>query len=135
MSQEKTNLFEIASRRKYRFDTIRGSLSIEQLWDAPLTSTDGYDLDTIARNINKRIKAMEEDSFVVQKTVANEDLTNKLDILKKMISTRLEEVEARTNATAKSAEKQKLLNLLAEKQDAELKDLSAEEIQAKIDAL
>ena len=59
-------MFEQASRLKLRFTTARGSLSVEDLWDLPLTSTTGKpNLDDIAKSLNRELRATsEETSFV-----------------------------------------------------------------------
>ena len=62
------NLFEIATRKKLRFPSLKGELSAEQLWDLPLSSRVGLDLDNIAKAVNKDLKAEEEDSFVKTST-------------------------------------------------------------------
>lgn len=38
MSNNNISIFEQASRQKLRFETSAGKLSIEDLWDLPLTS-------------------------------------------------------------------------------------------------
>ncbi|MFW9602789.1 MAG: hypothetical protein ACMV1B_10780, partial [Prevotella sp.] len=63
------NLFEIATREKFRFASIKGELSVEQLWDVSLTSKTGFDLDTIARTVNQESKETDTESFV-QTTVS-----------------------------------------------------------------
>ena len=53
-----SNLFEVAARKKYRFDSQKGLLSVEELWDLPLQSTKSVSLDSIAIALNKEIKAL-----------------------------------------------------------------------------
>ena len=58
------NLFLQATREKFRFESPKGDLSVEQLWDLPLTSRTGFDLDTVAKTVNADLKASNEESFV-----------------------------------------------------------------------
>ena len=58
------NLFEIATRAKFRFDSLKGALTVEQLWELPLQSRTGVDLDTVAKGINASLKEVAEESFV-----------------------------------------------------------------------
>lgn len=130
------NLFEIATRKALRFPSIKGELSTEQLWQLPLTSKVGVDLDTLAKGINKELKDTEEESFVATNTNPRRgDLQVKLDILKHIIAVKQADLAAATKRQTTAMERQKLQELLAKKNDQALEGLSAEEIQAKLDAL
>lgn len=130
------NLFEIATREKFRFASIKGELSVEQLWDVPLTSKTGFDLDTIARTVNQELKETDTESFV-QTTVSSkrELLQQKLDVVKHIIAYKIDKFTAQQRAAEKAAEKQKLLQILESKQNAQLQEMSIEEIQARLQAL
>lgn len=128
-----TNIFEVASREKLRFDTSKGFLTVENLWDLPLTSAVKVSLDAVARQVNAELKAVTEESFVVTTSnPAKASLETKLEIVKYIIQVRLAENEARLASVKKAAEKEKLLSILDQKQDAELQDLSKEELLARI---
>lgn len=131
-----TNLFELASRQKLRFPSVRGELTVEQLWDLPLTSKSGADLDTVAKSINADLKASTEESFVA--TAANplkERLQLMLDIVKHVIATRIAEADKARRREARAAERQRLTALLDKRNDEELAGLSKEDLQARIAAL
>lgn len=103
------NLFEIATREKFRFASIKGELTVEQLWDVSLTSKTGFDLDTIACTVNQELKETDTESFV-QTTVSSkrELLQQKLDIVKHIIAHKVDKCAALQRAAEKAAEKQKL---------------------------
>lgn len=129
-------MFEKAARTKLRFPSNRGDLSVEQLWDLPLTSKTGFDLDTIAREVNQSLKASTEDSFVTVRV--NPQKTRfelSLDILKHIIQVKLAEADATAMAAARKAEKNRLIEILDQKKDQDLLGLSTEELQKKIAAL
>jgi hypothetical protein len=131
-----TNIFEKATRRKLTFASVRGSLTVEDLWDLPLTSKNGCDLDTIAKSVNRELKACEEESFVA--TAPNprrEDLELRLDILKHIITTRQAENQAALARKGRDAEVQRLTEILAKKQDEAMMGMTAEQIQARINEL
>lgn len=120
-------LFVKATRRKYRFKVSRGNVSVEDLWDLDLD-----DLDKIAIQTNEEIQKQGKQSFVKTKSVANTDLTNKLDILKFIIETKLTEDEARKTRAEKASQKDLLKTLLEKKKMEELENLTPEQIQAKL---
>ena len=129
------NIFEEAVRLKLRFGTIKGSISVEDLYDLPLLHRTGADLDTVAKSLNKLVKESGEESFVVKKTTTNSVLELKLDIVKHVIETKLEEVEARERLRENKSKKERLMSLLADKEDEALKGKSAEEIKKLIEEL
>ena len=130
------DLFKTAARKKYRFDSIKGQLDAEQLWDLPLTSKTGFDLDTIAKGINRELKAQTEDSFVTPVNSARStELENKLAIAVHVIETKQAENEATRNAATKLTERTRLVEILEIRNQEELLKLSPTEIQARIDAL
>lgn len=130
------NLFEIATRKAYRFASLKGELTVEQLWQLPLTSRGGTDLDTLAKGINKELKSQEEESFVQTSTNPRRgELENKLEILKHIIQVKQTEAEAATKRQANTMERHKLQELLAKKNDQELEGLSKEDLEKKLAAL
>ncbi len=132
---EKSALFEVASRKKYRFATVRGPVSVEDLWDMPLLSNDGFNLDAVAKKLDAQIESSGEKSFVKAKSEADADLNNMFEIVKYVIEILLAEKNEAENAAVKKAEKARLLGILARKKDEELEGLSVEDLEAKIAAL
>lgn len=121
-------MFEKAARLKLRFPSSVGNLTIEDLWDLPLKSR-GVSLDKLAIALNKEVKESGEESFVDKKSTASTALTLKFDIVKHVIDVKLAEAEAaKTRAEAK-ARNEKIVAIIAEKQDEGLRDLSVEELQ------
>ena len=130
------NLHEYAARNKIRFASSKGEISVEHLWDVPLRSRDGFNLDAIAKAANKALKAASEESFVeTRRTPANEKLEAALEIVKRVISVKLAEEAAAKKSAENRAERDKLLKILAEKQDGKLSALSEEEIRQRIEKL
>jgi hypothetical protein len=131
-----TNIFEQASRKALRFNSVRGALSVEQLWDLPLTSKSGFDLDTVAKSANSELKALTEESFVVTKTNPAKSLAElKLEVVKHVIAVTIQENALEASAAARKQEKAKLLDVLGQKQDQELLALTPDQIRQKIEAL
>jgi hypothetical protein len=123
-------MFEKASRMKLRYQTNRGVISVEDLWDLSLES-----LDAIAISLNKKLKESQTESFIKTKTKDTTELELKFNIVKHIIDVKLSEAEARKNAAEKRAKKQKLMDLIAKKQDAELEGKSVDELMKELAAL
>ena len=130
------NLFLQATREKFRFESSKGDLSVEQLWDLPLTSRTGFDLDTVAKAVNADLKASNEESFVnVSNNPAVSRLQAKLEVVKAIIEVKLAQAEATKKRAEKVAERQRLMEVLHSKKDQELQGLSVEEIERRLSQL
>jgi hypothetical protein len=130
------NIFEYASRNKVRFQSVRGELTIEQLWDVPLRSKDDFNLNAVAKAANKAWKDVSEESFVeTSKTPEHTRREITLNVVKYVIDTKLAEEEAAKRRADNKVEKEKLLAILAEKQAGKLSELSEKELQKRIAAL
>lgn len=108
----------------------RGVLSVEDLWDLSLEQ-----LDPIAINLNKRLKESQTESFIKTRTKDTTELELKFNIVKHIIDVKLQEQEERIVAAEKKAKRQKILDLMAKKQDAELESKSYEELAKELEAL
>lgn len=123
-------LFESASRLKLRFDSKVGQLSVEDLWDLPLTSNTKANLDAIAIDLNRQLQGTEE-SFVSTGT-KNVVLELKFEIVKHIIGVRVAENQAKVDERAKAERKEKLQEILAQKKNEGLAALSVEELEAEL---
>ncbi|MES3001310.1 MAG: hypothetical protein V4787_11520 [Pseudomonadota bacterium] len=131
-----SNIFESATRSKLRFTSVRGQLSVEDLWDLPLTSKTGFDLDTVAKTVNATLKAQAEESFVATSTNPAKAVDEqKLEIVKHVIAMRIAENETRRSAAARKEQREKLQAVLADKLDGKMREQSVEELQAQLAAL
>lgn len=130
-------LYKMAARKKLRFQTNRGELTVEQLFDLPLKSSSGFDLDTVARGINSELKSLGEESFVEDASVdpARVMLGAALEIVKDVIKTKQEENAAHLNKAKRAAERRKILDIIAAKKDEQLSTASLEELEQKLAAL
>lgn len=106
-------IFEYASRNKLRFASVRGELTVEQLWDTPLRSRDDFNLDIIARGVNRGKSAASEESFVeTTKNPAQERLSTALEVVKHVIATKLAEEQAAQQRVENRAELKKRIEAL-----------------------
>ena len=127
--------FEKASRLKLRFNSARGMLNVEDLWDLPLTSAKSANLDDIARDLHKRLQEGSAISFVNKASAANEELQLAFDIVKHVIEVRLAENQAAALARENAAKKQRILEILNERQDNALRSASEDELRKMLETM
>ncbi len=132
-----SELFEQAARLKIRFTTATGLLSVEDLWDLPLTSTrpGKPNLDDLAIFLNNQLKEENTTSFVKKTSKGNASVRLAFDIVLRVIEVRQAEAEAADQKRNAAEKKQKLLELISQKQDEALKGKSIDELQVLINAL
>lgn len=132
------NLFELATRKKFRFPGNKGELTVEQLWDLKLTSvTDATTLDSVAISLATKLKDNGIGSFVNTGKVPNEniELEQKLEVVKHIIASKEAENNAARIARANANEAQRLQELLERKQEEKMSQLTEDEILARLAAL
>lgn len=123
------NLFEIAVREKYRFP-YKGMISTEDLWDLSVGS-----LDSIFKTLNKERKNADEESLLDVKDNVNTTLENKIAIIKYVVNVKQTEAAEKLLEREKKQQKQKIMNLIAKKQDETLENMSQEELLKKLSEL
>lgn len=129
-------MFQQASRLALRFSSPKGELTTEDLWLLPLTSATGKaNLDDIAKGLFRALKSDENVSFVAPERKSDPRTQLAFDIVKHIIDVRVAENAAAASAAATKERKQKLLGILAQKQDAELLSMPLDELRKQIDAL
>jgi len=112
-------MFEKATRQKLRFQTDKGLLSVEDLWDLPLTSQHGRtNLDDIARGLHGQLKNSNDVSFVVKERKSNESVQLAFDIVKHIIDVKLVERDAAQLAATTKEKKQQIMQLIANKEQS-----------------
>lgn len=122
-------MFEVATREKFRFP-FRGVISTEDLFDLSVK-----DLDSIFKTLNKELKKAKEESLLETKTQQDKELDIKIEIIKYIVKTKLDEEQLRAETKKKKEQKQKILELMASKQDADLQNKSVEELQQMLNEL
>lgn len=116
------NLFEVATRNNYQFP-FRGMINVIDLWDLSLTN-----LDSVFKTLNAESKKSQEESLLVTKTKEDEEISNKIGIVKYIVGVKLAEKKAREDAKKNAEKRQRLLEIKAKRQDAALENMSDEEL-------
>lgn len=114
-------MYKLAAQKKLRFACDRGNLTVEQLFDLPLT-----ELDSIARGINTELKGVTEETFI---PTAKPDprkavLQTSLDLLKDVIKTKVDEADEEKAKAERTVKRRKILDAINAKDDAALTSAS-----------
>ena len=124
-----TNIFEAASKNKYRYP-YKGMITTEDLWD--LTPAQ---LDIVYKALNKGVSEAQVSSLMHKVTEVDAELLNKIEIVKYIFNAKEAEAEARKNDAAKHAKKQRILDILAQKQEDALQRMSEDDLKKMLDEL
>ena len=117
-------MYKEAAKMKLRFASNKGDLCVEDLFDLPLTSARGVSLDGLARAAYKALGEFEV-SFVQDVSLPKKIAALRLDILKDVITDKLAEREAAKSAALAKAKKEKIMEIIAEK---EFDDLRSQDV-------
>ena len=123
------NIFEYATREALRFP-YKGSQSAEDLWQLSVR-----ELDSIYKTLNKQVKQSEEESLLSTKTSVDTELEVQIAIVKHIVSVKLAEKEAAEKASAKKAQKQKIMSIIATKENEALQNSSIDDLKKMLDEL
>ena len=143
-NQDQSNVyiaFEQATRQKLRFASVKGQLSVEDLWSLPLTTSQPAvkpSLDEIAKQLNRELKEAEHEvSFVAPAASTAGQKQNELrfTIVKHIITTLIAERDAASRERDRAAQKQKIMEIMARKKDQAMEDMSEAELAAALAAL
>ena len=126
---EANKMFEVAVRNKFRFP-FKGVISVEDLCDLSVQQLDG-----IFKTLKSQEKKAQEESLLDTRTPEDEALKTKIDIIRYIVGVKLDEAKQAERAKENHDQKQKILGILAEKQDADLRNKTPEELQAMLNQL
>lgn len=124
-----SNMFEKAVKGKYRFP-YKGQIAVEDLYDLPLGS-----LDTVFKTLNAEVKKTDEESLLQTKSEKDDILSTKIEIVKYIFNEKLEEKKNRQEAVERKEKKQKIMQIIATKQDEALRNASVEDLQKMLGEL
>ena len=99
----------------------------------PLRSTDGFNLNTVAKTVSQAAKVLNEENFVeTTRTTAHTRTETALEVVKHVIEVKLAEEAAAKKRTENKLRREKLLAVLADKQDGKLSEMSERELKKQI---
>lgn len=120
------NIFVLASRTQLRFD-LQGNITTEQLWKVDPNNLINYEeqLTEVVEGYGKSTRRK-----AGRKTKEQEMNELRLAIVSYVLDIRLKEQEDAKTAAADKLHNQKIMDLIAEKQDDSLKNMSVDELKA-----
>ena len=132
-----SNIYKQAAQQKLRFKSKRGVLTVEDLFLLPLSQGE-INLRELTIAVNKNLAESNTDvpDFLTdeqqEQTEDQQRYQLQLDILKDVIETRKEEIQAAIDAHKRDQERAAIRELIAKKKQQNLKDLSIDELEAKL---
>jgi len=134
------NIFELASRRKLRFSAPVGRISVEDLWDLPLSvvktrpGAAPMDLDGISAVALQELGMYTNSVSLVnpKPSQGKDEAELRVEVLKHIIGVKQEEAKEARQAAARKAEVTRLKEALASKDEAKVAAMSESEIKARL---
>ena len=124
------NIFKEAAIGKIRFQTVKGTIGLEDLYDIPLTSRDKFNLNDIAKSIYAEIKESGDVNFIGESTPIDETNELKLALVKEVIKHKQEEARSKTELAANKSHNELIDRLIKEKEFENLKNMSVDELKS-----
>lgn len=124
-----TNIFEIASRQKFRYP-YKGMITTEDLWDLSPAQ-----LDIVYKALNKDVKVTQEESLLDKLSNAEAEILMKIDIVKHIFNVKKEEAATEKQKIANAAKKQLILGALARKQENAIENMSEDDLRKMLSEL
>src|SRR5687767_10990136 len=119
--------FKQATKERLRFQTAKGLLSVEQLWDLSLT-----ELDELAVSLEIAHNQSAKKSFLVKSSAKDKTAKLRFDVVLDVLNTKNEEAMAAAEAREIKEHNTKILELIAEKKDESLKGKSIKQLEAML---
>lgn len=122
-------LFVTATKEKYRFPW-NGSISTEDVWDLSPTQ-----LDSLYRKLLAESEKIKGESLLKKRSAAETELSNKLEVVKAIFEAKQAEADAQKERAANAQKKQRIMAIIAQKQDAALEGMSVDDLEKMLDEI
>lgn len=117
-------MYKQASKDKIRFQTEKGLLTVEQLWDLPFTV-----LDRTAIQLSDEFKASGKKSFLEPKSKKDKAIKLQFDIVLDILTTKMDERDAEKSENLDKQHNAKIDAIIAQKQDEDLAGKSIKDLE------
>lgn len=120
-------MYKEALQKKLRFKTNKGMITTEDLFDLSLQN-----LNTLAIMLDKKISEAPKKSFIEELPAEENNDELRFSIVKDVINIKLKARKDNINRAQADAQKKRILEILAKRNDEELEKKSTEELRAMI---
>ena len=119
--------FKQATKEKLRFQTNKGLLSAEQLWDLSLA-----DLDNLAVELQEKYEESGKKSFLVKRSVKDKTAKLRFDVVLDVLQTKSDEMEEAKQKAEDKKHNEEIMQLIVEKQKEGLKGKSIKQLESML---
>jgi hypothetical protein len=120
-------MYKEALQKKLRFKTNKGMITTEDLFDLSLQN-----LNTLAIMLDKKISEAPKKSFIEELQAEENDDELRFSIVKDVINIKLKARKDNIDKAQADAQKKRILEILAKRNDEELEKKSTEELRAML---
>jgi hypothetical protein len=99
------------------------------LWDLSVE-----ELDKIYKTLKTKQKSEAEESLLATTSKEDKELNNKIEIIKTIVADKLSDKEKSIKAAERRAKNRRILEIMADKQEDELKSKSLDELKAMLES-
>jgi len=123
------NIFKYAAKHALRFP-YKGQASVEDLFNL-----NTEELNAIYKALKKQQKTDAGESLIEDKTAQDTQLEIKIAIVTEIFNDKQAAADRAKKSAIRKAQTQKILDIMSQKQNEALNNMSVEELQAQLDAL
>lgn len=120
-------MYKEALQKKLRFKTNKGMITTEDLFDLSLQN-----LNTLAIMLDKKVSEASKKSFIEELPAEENDDELRFSIVKDVINIKLKARKDNIDKAQADAQKKRILEILAKRNDEELEKKSTEELRAML---
>ena len=121
------NMFEVAAKKKLRFESPAGLLTVENLWDLPIKDK-AVCLNTVGQYLLKEVQENQNSEFSENSSVKN-DSDVKLEIVRYIIEAKKTYAKRAEDAALSRMNNNRIRDIIEAKKAEELSSMSIEDLE------
>lgn len=120
-------IYKQVIQRNVKIKTTKGDVTPQQLFTMSIE-----ELNATAVELSDAYEKSGGKSFIAKRTVKDKDIKLQLDIVLDVLNTKMDEQEKAATRAANKAHNRQILELIAQKQDEQLKGKSLKQLEAML---